>query len=384
MTPEQQKLLQYLNQMGDVQIFNRKKESIVKAITAMDLKTLQLILDENLTYQDATKEIFLGKLKEIFDEFNKSTDTLSAHFGKCNSKECSNHNKNGVLFCGKNSGKHFNLIIEEDDNEKVRDLYYCSDFKCNFEDKVNRKGKNLQVYIYEDEKADFKPASHYKYINTTSLKAIADLTNFKDKTISKNELFAWLHAYFDFYSSMSLFKLRYKNEHQFYHIYDRANALKKYLVLEEECAEAMRLYDTLIDYIEMNLLKWLGEHEHLKSELILLSPQFVDENTQSLKKVIVNEDLKIAIDTDELKNCVRFQDAIDRHYYVMFDKYKIAVEQKEDFTPFGDAMDKHISLKYQLEQRNIFVNQITYKTKLGRNSFLYDTDSFGKLEKGVQ
>ena len=384
MTPEQQKLLQHLNQIGEVQIFNRKKESIVKAITDMNLKILQVILDENLTYQEATKEIFLSKLKEIFDEFNKSRDTLSAHSGKCNSKECSNHNKNGVLFCGSNSGKHFNLMIEEDDNENVRDLYYCSDFKCNFEDKVNRKGKPLQVYIYEDEKANFKSSSDYKYINTTSLKAITDLTNFKDKTISKNELFAWLQEYFDFYSSMSLFKLRYKSEHQFYHIYDRANSLKKYLVLEEECAEAMRLYDTLIDYIEMNLLKWLAEYENLKSELILLSPQFVDENTPSLKKVIVNEDLKIAIDTDELKNCVRFQEAIDRHYYVLFDKYKVAVEEKEDFTPFGDDMDKHISLKYQLEQRNIFVNQITYKTKLGRNSFLYDTESFGKLENGVQ
>ena len=68
----------------------------------------------------------------------------------------------------------------------------------------------------------------------------------------------------------------------------------------------------------------------------------------------------------------------------MFDKYKIEVEEHKDFTPFGDEIDNHISLKYQLEQRNIFVNQITYKTKLGRNSFLYDTDSFGKLEKGVE
>ena len=384
MTPEQQKLLQYLNQMGDVQIFNRKKESIVKAITDMNLKILQLILDENLTYQDATKDIFLTKLTEIFDEFNKTHDTLSAHSGKCNSKECSNHNKNGMLFCGRNSGKHFNLIIEEDENENVKDLYYCSDFKCNFEDKANIKGKPFRVYMHEDEKATFKPSSHYKYINTTSLKALSDLNNFKDKTISKNELFDWLQEYFDFYSSMSLFKLRYKNEHQFYHSYDRANDLKKYLVLEEDCAEAMRLFDKLLIDNEMNLLKWLSEHEHLKNELILLSPQFVDENTQRLKKVIVNQDLKIAINTDDLKNCIRFQDFIDMYYYVMFDKYKVAVEENEHFTPFGDDIEKHISLKYQLEQRNIFVNQITYKIKLGRNSFLYDTDSFGKLEKGVQ
>jgi hypothetical protein len=90
------------------------------------------------------------------------------------------------------------------------------------------------------------------------------------------------------------------------------------------------------------------------------------------------------MDADELKNCALFQETIDRHYYAMLYKYKVAGEQKEDFTPFGDGVEKDISLKYQLEQRNIFVNQITYKTKLGRNSFLYDIDSFGKLEKGVQ
>ena len=122
MTPEQQKLLEHLNQMGDVQIFNRKKESIVKAITDMDLKILHLILDENLTYQDVTKEIFLGKLKEIFDEFNKTKDTLSAHFGKCNSKECPNYNNCGALFYSYKTGDNFNLIFEVDDSVSAAEV----------------------------------------------------------------------------------------------------------------------------------------------------------------------------------------------------------------------------------------------------------------------
>ena len=101
MTPEQQKLIQQLLHLGDVKVFNRKKETIVQAITAMDLVSLELILDENLTCQDATKEIFLNKLNEIFDEVKKSKDTLQSYSGKCGSKDCSNHNKNGMLFCGR-------------------------------------------------------------------------------------------------------------------------------------------------------------------------------------------------------------------------------------------------------------------------------------------
>ena len=368
MTPEQQKLIKQLLQLGDVKVFNRKKETIVKAITAMDMVSLNLILDESLTYQDATKEMFLTKLKDIFDEFKKCNDTLQSHSGKCGSKDCSNHNKNGMLFCGRNSGKHFNLIIEEDENDNIKDLYYCNVFKCNFENKVNKNGKSIEVVVYEDEKANFKPSSHYNYINTTSLKAISDLSDFKDETISKNELMDWLQKYSDFYGSMSIFNFRYKNEHKFYKIYWRADDLKKYLILEEDCAKAMRLYVTLLDDNEMNLLKWLAEHEYLKDELMLFCPEFVDENTNRLQKVMVNQELNISINIDYLKNCIQFQDLIDKYYYVMFDKFKVDIGEIKDGARLG--------------QRNIFVNQINYKTKLGKNSFLYGNDDFGRLERG--
>jgi hypothetical protein len=382
MTPEQKKLIQQLLHLGDVKVFNRKKETIVKAITAMDLDSLELILDESLTYQDATKEMFLSKLEAIFDEFKNSKDTLQSHSGKCGSKDCSNHNKNGMLFCSRNSGKHFNLIIEEDENENVKDLYYCNVFKCNFEDKVNNKGKSLEIIVYEDEKVNFKPSSHYNYINTTSLKAISDLSNYKDETISKDEIMDWLQEYSDFYGSMSIFNFRYKNEHKFYHFYYRAKVLNEYLILEEDCAKAMILYDTLLEDNEMNLLKWLAEHQNIKDAMILFYLEYADEQTGELKKVIFNEELNISISIDYLKNCIRFQDLIDKYYYLMFDKFKVDIGEIKNGARLGEDIDKHISLKYHLEQRNIFVNAINYKTKLGKNSFLYGNDDFGRLERG--
>lgn len=383
MTPEQRKLMSQLLQMGDVIMFNRKKETIVKAITEMDLESLNIILDKNLTYQDASKEMFLSKLEEIFYEFKKNNDTLQSYSGICGSKDCSNFDKNGMLFCGRNSGNHFNLIIEEDENEIVKDLYYCNVFKCNFEDKVNKKGKSLEIYVYEDEKVNFKPSSHYNYINSTSQKAIFDLSKFKNMNISKIEIMDWLQEYADFYSSNPIFNFRYKNEHKFNKYYYRAKVINEFLILEEECEKAIRLYDTLLEDNEMNLIKWLAEHEHLKDAMILFYPEYADEKSGELKKVVFNDELNISIDLIYLKNCIHFQDIIDTHYYIMFDKYKVEIEEKDNFTPFGDDVEKLISLKYHLKQRNVFVNEISYKTKLGKNSFLYNNDNFGEFIEGI-
>jgi hypothetical protein len=94
------------------------------------------------------------------------------------------------------------------------------------------------------------------------------------------------------------FNFRYKNEHKFYHFYYRAKVLNEYLILEEDCAKAMQLYDTLLEDNEMNLLKWLAENEYLKDELILFYPEFIDENTNRLQKVMVNLELNISISID--------------------------------------------------------------------------------------
>lgn len=383
MTPEQQKLIQQLLFMGDITLFNRKRKTVVKAITEIDLESLTLILDDSITYQDTTKEIFLSKINELFEELRKTNTKLLAFNGKCNSVHCPNLNKKGMLFCGNTTGKHFNLIIEEDDNDNISDLYYCHDFVCESKGESKKSGKSLSIKIFEDEKVDFKPSSHYDYINTTSLKALADLQQFKDKSISKNDLQLWHDRYFDFYDSMVIYRLKYKYQDEFYHCFYRIHHLVKYLILEDNCTKAMQLFDSILIEDEMNLLKWLAEHEDLKDDFILFSPDYVDENTVELKYIIVNNALDISISTDYLKNGIRFKDIVESHYYEFLNKYKIYADDDES-TPFDDDFDNRNSLKYQLEQRNLLVNKISYKFKLGKNRFLNNAENFGRLEDGVE
>ncbi len=86
----------------------------------MDIDTLGLVLDDNKTYQDVSKELFLQKVKEGFDDFKKYGDTeLLIYPGRCISTKCSNSGKRGYSFIGGTSKLHLDMIFEETDTEFV-------------------------------------------------------------------------------------------------------------------------------------------------------------------------------------------------------------------------------------------------------------------------
>ena len=128
MTLEQLKLIKQLAELGDVTIVKRGVTSLANAISEMDIKGLELILEDDVNYQDTTKTIFLQKLKILFQDFQKEDNKLLAYESKCNSNECSNKNKKGISFIGNRSGRYINFIIEENENGSVKDLYTCNYF----------------------------------------------------------------------------------------------------------------------------------------------------------------------------------------------------------------------------------------------------------------
>ena len=57
MSPEQLKLMKQLSQLGDVTIVNGEVTSLVNAISEMDIKALELILENNISYQETPEWI---------------------------------------------------------------------------------------------------------------------------------------------------------------------------------------------------------------------------------------------------------------------------------------------------------------------------------------
>jgi len=353
MTPEQLKLIQQLAELGDVTYVKRSVSSLINAISEMNSKALELILEDNVSYQDTTKSIFLQKLKEIFKDFQKEDNKLIPYEGKCNSDKCTNKNKKGIAFVGNKSGRYINFIIEENEDGSVKDIYNCYDF-CTNEKAVDENKRQLSFTVYKDEKINFKPSSYYISSNKKSISAINYLTQFNNTEISKYQIITWVKQYEEFYNSLDWFDLSYKNispfESCFYHI----KGIYDFILLEEESAIALEEFKSVNLEEEIQILKWLVKFEYLYYKLVLLHPNIVSEENLKSGKIILYKDFNVYFKTEILQNCINLQELFDKYYYEKLNKYNtLSQEEQENQIPFDDDYEKTSSLKYHLQIRRI-------------------------------
>ena len=353
MTPEQLKLIQQLAELGDVTIVNRGVTNLVNAISDMDSKALELILEDKVSYQDTTKTIFLEKLNEVFQEFKKEDNKLIAYQGKCNSNECSNKNKNGISFVGNISGRYINFVIEENEDRTVKDIYTCYDF-CTAEKINNENKRKLDISVYKDEKVNFIPTSTYNFINNKSISAINEIQQFNDSEISKEEIITWIKEYEDLYNSLNWRNNFYRNHYSFFWLYSRIYEIYKFLEIENEAEIGVTEFKSINLNNEIDLLKWLVKYEHLYYELLLLCANIVTEESLQTGNSILHKDYNIYFKTDILKNCIDLEELIDKHYNEKLNKYNtLSQEEQENQIPFDDNYENTSSLKYHLEKRGI-------------------------------
>ena len=353
MTPEQLKLIKQLAQLGDVTLVKKGKSRLINAISEMNSKALELILEDNVSYQDTTKTIFLEKLNEVFQEFKKEDDKLMAYQGKCNSNECSNNIKKGISFIGNKSGRYINFIIEEEKEGAVKDIYTCSVF-CTDVNIIDENKRQLSITVYKDEKVNFTPTSSYNYINNKSITAIHEIKQFSDREILKEEIITWIKEYEELYNSFTWTNKFYKYHYSFYWLYYHINEIYKFLIIENEAKIAIDEFKSIDLNNELDLLKWLVKYEHLYYELILLCANIVTEESLQTGNSLLHEEYTVYFKTNILQNCIELQELIDKHYYEKLNKYNtLSQEEQENQIPFDDDYENTSSLKYHLEKRGI-------------------------------
>ncbi len=119
-----------------------QSDAVLYFLQRLDIEMLNDILDDNRTYQDFIKYLFIQKLNNAIDEFIKNGDTfLQCNKGFCNAEIC-NYKCTGYSFIGNNSKNYMDLIIDIK-NGKVHDMYECSMFK-NYDKDVS---KNTRIRI---------------------------------------------------------------------------------------------------------------------------------------------------------------------------------------------------------------------------------------------
>ena len=106
-----------------------QSDAVLHFLQNLDIDMIDAVLEDNRTYQDLEKHVFIQKLGYALDEFIQSGDTfLNRHPGFCNSEIC-NYKCTGFSFIGNNSGHHFDLIFDIKEG-LVHDIYECTQFKC--------------------------------------------------------------------------------------------------------------------------------------------------------------------------------------------------------------------------------------------------------------
>jgi hypothetical protein len=134
---------------NEIRNLKTTKDAVIYYIKSLDISMVDSLLEENKTYQDFPKHIFVQKLDNVLSKFILSGDNyLFTYLGYCNSELCSNGCK-GVRFMGPNSKMYIDLIFKVE-NEELIDVYECHQFQClspkiNFKNKVYIDTKDLPI-----------------------------------------------------------------------------------------------------------------------------------------------------------------------------------------------------------------------------------------------
>lgn len=100
-------------------------QAIKHFIEKMDIEMIDAFLENDITYQNFEKSIFISKLQDVFEKFQNLGDThLIATEGSCNKCDKS---RTGYLFVGNISECYMNLIFETS-NDTVDNLFECNSF----------------------------------------------------------------------------------------------------------------------------------------------------------------------------------------------------------------------------------------------------------------
>lgn len=176
-----------------------KKELIIESFEKMDSEMLDILLDDDKTYQGATKKVFLEELNVAFSKLKQRGDTLLiAHKGFCDSFECSYSGSKGYSFVGNKSKNHIDLIFEESNNE-VKDICHCGIFKLN--DKRIKIGGLIDIDVRYDEESGIDSNVDSLIIYQKYDIANEELMQYQNTIIDRSIYIPWLEKHAELYKS---------------------------------------------------------------------------------------------------------------------------------------------------------------------------------------
>jgi hypothetical protein len=315
-----------------------QKEAVLYYLSKMDFEMVSLVLDEERTYSEATKDVFIEKLKEVFSYFSSEGDTeLRLIPGRCDPCRC-HRDHAGYSFVGNQSNYRLDLIVEKNADEII-DIFYCSDFALFIEENLESK-ESLSFYFDFDEKADFNPPAQFWIDVQLGDKACEELVQSAGEFIDFNSLEEWLNRYEPIYERIEEFEVA-ALQARFHYCYSHVKNLQAFDEIKHESMHAISGFHSkgLCKKKWKLLLKWLVEYEDLYHKVNHLDIElscYLYPNLENVKQHLVGGIKKLYYDPSqfEIQNSFlilynRYGGIIYRYYESLPSKYPIVKEEKD-------------------------------------------------------
>jgi tetratricopeptide (TPR) repeat protein len=333
-----------------------KKPLIIKAFSEMNISLLEVLLNDNRTYQDATKETFLEKMNVVFEQFKQSEDTkLLPYVGKCNSDCCTNKGCTGFTFIGNHSNSFVDLVFDETDND-FKDIYCCCNMKT--DDADVKKDNKFSFEMGLDEKPTYFTSPSKEKAFQDCNNAYNEVTKSKVQVITKEFLINWLERNRKLYDyiegSNELVWFVYNSIDKFRGLFSKVESRIKYIEFEIPAFNALEEYQKLDVSIEPITLKWLVVNEELYNAVRDLSSSIDSDGKLKIYFPKLLAEQKYI--EGNYKVMTQFETAYEEHYWSMITKYQVLDDEvPEEMTSDSEEYKKYYSLKYQLNKRGIQV-----------------------------
>jgi len=327
-----------------------QKETILKSISKMDTEMLSMILDDNRTYQEATKSVLIGKLEDVFSEFKSKGDSeLIPYLGYCGSEECTNQGCKGYSFFGNVSNEYISLILEEKNGEVI-DIYHCLFM---MPEKGYWELSNQITYtIHTDDKANFVPNIDYSINQQRCEDALIDLKESYNNRLGKEDCLYWLSKYNQLKEDISSYYGYGGFINKFQKTYNEIEHVTNYIIKEDDASHAVKDFTQLNQDDENEMLKWLVKYEqfgldleYFRVDTIFDFLEKIEEGYLPLKK---NNEVQLMI--NDYQNICEFLKKFSNYYWHYVKVYaknvKDTVEDEDFYEP------DRLYLKEYLDSKN--------------------------------
>ncbi|PZX60093.1 hypothetical protein [Hydrotalea sandarakina] len=330
-------------------MLEQKKQMLIESFEKMNVSMLSVLLDDDKTYQDVPKELFVQKLEAVFETFQQNGDTcLTAHAGTCYSDSCPNAGCRGYAFVGNATNNHISLIFK-DSAQEIEDIFHCGEFKT--DDPFVRTNQKIRLEVWADEMAAFEPSVDFLILLQQAEKAYETLIQYRDDIIDKSIYLPWISKYASLYEMVKL-QIMYSGFHRFNQLYGSISSLNEFLPYSVEAQQALEAYAEIDVQNEQQLLHWLTTYEPLGDHFIGFLYDEIDLEHPEAKAYFTTGGLKIS--TADFKYIALFKFYFDDYYWYKLDEYNTFTNEqlRNAYNPDDEISQYRSSLTYHLRKRN--------------------------------